>query len=205
MNIYSWDNYAPRAAYNFSREDDNIDQWQNGAYLATRLKPTDELSLILGARVSNYRYDASLHYNVANRVAFNDDTLRVNGEVTPYTGVVYDLTPNHSVYASYTSIFKPQPYRTSAGKMLDPREGNNYEIGLKSDYYDGRLNTSIALFEVDLENDAMADGMVAGSDTLTAYVAKKTRTPGRRSGSQRRAATGLEPGCQLQSQRGQGR
>lgn len=179
VNIYSWDNYAPRAAYNFNREDDNIDQWQNGAYLATRLKPTDELSLILGARVSNYRYDASLHYNVANMVAYNtDDTLRVNGEVTPYAGVVYDLTPNHSVYASYTSIFKPQPYRTSAGKMLDPREGNNYEIGLKSDYYDGRLNTSIALFEVDLENDAVADGMVAGSDTLTAYVAKKTRTRG---------------------------
>lgn len=176
VNIYSWNNYAPYASYNFNREDDNIDQWQNGVYLATRLKPTDELSVILGARVSNYRYDASLHYNVANMVRFNtDDSVRVNGEVTPYAGVVYDLTPNHSLYASYTSIFKPQPYRNRGGRLLDPREGNNYEIGLKSDYYGGRLNTSVALFEVDLENDAVADGMVVGSDTLTAYAAKKPR------------------------------
>ncbi|TDR42382.1 outer membrane receptor for ferric coprogen and ferric-rhodotorulic acid [Pseudomonas brenneri] len=179
VNIYSWNNYAPYASYNFNREDDNIDQWQNGVYLATRLKPTDELSVILGARVSNYRYDASLHYNVANMVRFNtDDSVRVNGEVTPYAGVVYDLTPNHSLYASYTSIFKPQPYRNRGGRLLDPREGNNYEIGLKSDYYGGRLNTSVALFEVDLENDAVADGMVVGSDTLTAYAAKKTKTRG---------------------------
>ena len=179
VNIYSWNNYAPHASYNFNREDDNIDQWQNGVYLATRLKPSDELSVILGARVSNYRYDASLHYNVANMVRFNtDDSVRVNGEVTPYAGVVYDLTPNHSLYASYTSIFKPQPYRDRSGRLLDPREGNNYEIGLKSDYYGGRLNTSVALFEVDLENDAVADGMVAGSDTLTAYAAKKTKTRG---------------------------
>ena len=33
VNIYTWDNYAPNAAYNFNREDDNIDQWQNGVYL----------------------------------------------------------------------------------------------------------------------------------------------------------------------------
>nr|WP_314874713.1 TonB-dependent siderophore receptor [uncultured Pseudomonas sp.] len=179
VNIYSWDNYAPNAAYNFNREDDNIDQWQNGVYLATRLKPTDDLSVILGTRVSNYRYDAMLHYNVANLKPFEtDDSVRVKGKVTPYAGVVYDLTPNHSIYASYTSIFKPQPYRDTSGSLLDPREGNNYEIGLKSDYYDGRLNTAIALFEVDLENDAIADGTVIGNDNVTAYKAKKTKTRG---------------------------
>lgn len=179
VNIYTWDNYAPNAAYNFNREDDNINQWQNGVYLATRLKPTDDLSVILGTRITNYRYDAMLHYNVASLKPFEtDDTLRVNGKVTPYAGVVYDLTPNHSVYASYTSIFKPQPYRDTSGHLLDPREGNNYEIGLKSDYYDGRLNTAVALFEVDLENDAIADGTVIGNDNVTAYKAKKTKTRG---------------------------
>lgn len=179
VNIYSWNNYAPTAYYNYNREDDNINQWQNGIYLATRLKPSDDLSVILGTRVSNYRYDAVLDYHAVNLVPFaTDDNLRVNGKVTPYAGIVYDLTPNHSVYVSYTSIFKPQPYRTTDGHMLDPREGDNYEIGLKSDYYEGRLNTAIALFEVDLENDAIADGTLAGNDNVTAYVAKKTKTRG---------------------------
>ncbi|CAI8906683.1 hypothetical protein EMIT053CA3_40167 [Pseudomonas donghuensis] len=33
---------------------------------------------------------------------------RESGVVTPYAGVVYDLNDIHSVYASYTSIYKPQ-------------------------------------------------------------------------------------------------
>lgn len=180
VNIWRWDNKAPSASYNFNREDDNINQRQNGAYLATRLKPTDDLAVILGARVSNYKYDAMLHYNVANMQRFNtDDSVKATGEVTPYTGVVYDLNDVHSVYASYTSIFKPQPYRTQSGKLLDPREGDNYEIGLKSEYFGGRMNTAIALFEVKLDNDAVADGTVDGTDGLvTAYRAEKTKTKG---------------------------
>lgn len=179
VNIYTWNNYSPNASYNYNREDDDIDQWQNGVYLATRLKPTDDLSVILGTRVSNYRYDATLKYHALSLLPYGtDDAVRVNGKVTPYAGIVYDLTPHHSVYASYTSIFKPQSYHETDGKLLAPREGDNYEIGLKSDYYDGRLNTAIALFEVKLENDAIANGMVTGNDYLTAYEAKKTTTRG---------------------------
>lgn len=179
VNIWTWDNYGPKPVYTMNREDDDINQWQNGAYLATRLKPTDDLSVILGARVSNYKYDASLHYNVPNMVRFNtDDSVKVSGEVTPYAGIVYDLNDVHSVYASYTSIFKPQPYRARDGKLLDPREGDNYEIGLKSEYFGGRMNSAIALFEVKLDNDAVADGTVDGNDLITAYKAEKTKTKG---------------------------
>lgn len=180
VNVWGWNNHAPSASYNFNREDDNINQRQTGAYLATRLKPTDDLAVILGARVSDYKYDAFLHYNVANMVMWNtDDAVKVSSEITPYAGVVYDLNDVHSVYASYTSIFKPQPYRTQAGKLLEPREGDNYEIGLKSEYFGGRLNTAIALFEVKLDNDAIADGTVAGSGgTITAYAPEQTTTKG---------------------------
>ena len=179
VNIWSWDNYGPRPTYSINREDDNLQQRQNGAYLATRLKPTDDLSLVLGARVSNYTYGASYHYNVPSMTRLDtDDSVRVSGEVTPYAGLVYDLDANHSVYASYPSIFKPQTYKDRNGKLLDPREGDNYEIGLKGEYFDGRLNTAIALFEVKLENDNVADGIIIGTDYDTAYAAKKTTTRG---------------------------
>ncbi|GAB7531700.1 TonB-dependent siderophore receptor [Pseudomonas sp. 3A(2025)] len=179
VNLYTWNNYAPTASYNFNREDDNIDQWQNGIYLATRLKPTDDLSVILGTRVTSYRYDAALIYHVASLVPYGtDDQVHVNGKVTPYAGVVYDLDDNHSVYASYTSIFKPQPYRDRSGKLLDPREGDNYELGLKGEYFGGRLNTSAALFAVKLDNDALSDGTVEGNSLITAYRASKTTTKG---------------------------
>lgn len=32
--------------------------------------------------------------------------------------------------------------------MLEPNEGKNDEFGLKGEFFDGRLNTSLAYFEV---------------------------------------------------------
>ncbi|QLF94006.1 TonB-dependent siderophore receptor [Pseudomonas sp. ABC1] len=179
VNYYQWNNRAPVASYNFNREDDDINQWQNGVYLATRLKPTDDLAVILGTRVSNYRYDARLDYHVASLMPYaTHDNMRANGEVTPYAGIVYDLDDSHSLYASYTSIFKPQPYRERSGRLLEPREGDNYELGLKSAFYDGRLNTALSVFEVRLDNDSIADGTLNGNSLITAYRASRTRTRG---------------------------
>ncbi|TGC32089.1 TonB-dependent receptor [Pseudomonas citronellolis] len=78
-----------------------------------------------------------------------------------------------SVYASYTSIFQPQSYRDRNGSPLDPREGDNYEIGLKSELFDGRLNTAIALYMIKQDNLAESDPgqTVPGTDGETAYRA----------------------------------
>ena len=89
-----------------------------------------------------------------------------------YAGVVYDLNDIHSVYASYTSIFKPQSVRDATGATLDPREGDNYEIGLKSEFFGGRLNTSVAAYEIKQDNLAVVDpGQVVPGTTTAAYKA----------------------------------
>ena len=67
-------------------------------------------------------------------------------------GITYDIDKNHSLYASYTSIFKPQSAKDYDSKTLAPITGTNYEVGLKGSYYDGRLNTSLALFDVRQKN-----------------------------------------------------
>jgi outer membrane receptor for ferric coprogen and ferric-rhodotorulic acid len=35
----------------------------------------------------------------------------VNGRVTPYAGIIYDLTDTYSLYGSYTNIFAPDGLR----------------------------------------------------------------------------------------------
>lgn len=52
-------------------------------------------------------------------------------EITPYVGLIYDIDNNHSIYTSYTSIFKPQSFKTANGDYLDPVEGQSQEVGLK--------------------------------------------------------------------------
>ena len=63
--------------------------------------------------------------------------------------MVYDLTDSASVYASYTEIYQVQNNYDIDNKLLDPITGSNYEIGLKNEFYNGLLNTSLAIFQVD--------------------------------------------------------
>jgi len=126
---------------------------QSGAWLATRLRPTERLSLIVGTRWSNWKVREK---DIESGEVVDD--RRERDVFTPYAGIVYDLTDRLSAYASYTEIFNPQSYEDREGRILDPEEGKNYEIGLKGEWLDGRLNASVAAFEVRKENLAVEDG-----------------------------------------------
>lgn len=137
-----------------------------GQFLATRLRPTDALSVILGARRSDYE-------NEDGYSAWGGQSKKESGVVTPYVGVVYDLDKQLSVYASYTSIFNPQSQGTQdvTGKTLDPETGNSNELGLKGEFVDGRLNASVAVFAMQKENVARTDGPNLTPGGNQAYVA----------------------------------
>lgn len=78
--------------------------------------------------------------------------------VTPYAGIIYDLSREWAVYASYTDVFQPQTNIDASGSVLKPIVGKNYEVGLKGELMDGRVNTSLAVFRYDHENRAVNDG-----------------------------------------------
>jgi len=118
---------------------------QLGSYLAGRFSLTNNLKLISGLRVSDWKYE-------------NDDTTvaerTFRNELTPYAGLVYNLDSYHSVYVSYTDIFKPQSVKDINGDYLDPIVGKNYETGIKGEYFGGKLNTSFTLFKIVQDNVA---------------------------------------------------
>lgn len=152
-NYYQWDGSYAEPEWSGSPESDTTTHTrENAFYAAARLSLADPLKLIAGGRFTDWRSTAA------------GDT-RSASKFTPYVGVVYDLDHAHSLYASYTKIFNPQDKRDAAGNYLDPTNGTNYEIGLKGEYLNGRLNASMALFRTLQNNVATADGtkMVEGS------------------------------------------
>lgn len=140
-NFYEWSGDFPEPAW---ARIDNADQItrENGIYLASRFNLRDDLKLLLGSRLANYKGDNS----------------KETGVVIPYAGIVYDLNDVLAVYGSYTGIFKPQTNQDEQGKTLDPLEGNNAEVGLKAAFFDGRLNASAAYFELKQDNYAQSTG-----------------------------------------------
>lgn len=143
---------------------------QKGLYGVTRLNVTDALKLILGARDSNYE-------KTSDDIYFVESHIDVNHELTPYGGVVYDLTDNLSAYASYTEIFLPQSERDINGQQMEPIVGESYEAGLKAEFFEGRLNASAAIFQIKQDNLAQSTGMVIpGTLAEFAYEATEGAT-----------------------------
>ncbi|MEN5036623.1 TonB-dependent siderophore receptor [Pseudomonas sp. TWI929] len=167
----TWDNELPKPSSYTPLLDFNINSRQRGYFAATRLNFTDELHLILGARVSDYEYN--YYSKVLNNPTLTpvDYGMRESGVVTPYAGLVYDLTPEQSVYVSYTDIFKPQANRDIDNKPLDPVEGTNYEVGWKGEFFDSRLNANAALYYIKRDNLGVATGETIPNTNDIAYKA----------------------------------
>ncbi len=151
-NIFEWDGRQIDKPHLEKLEENLTRLRQSGVYTAVRFKPYDPLSIILGTRVSWWNQEDDSKDDFTGEEIGQDRTKK-SGVVTPYAGIVYDLNDTYSVYASYTDIFLPQTFFKDANNQsLDPLEGDNYEIGLKGAWFDGALNASVAVFDVEQEN-----------------------------------------------------
>ncbi|QXH33879.1 TonB-dependent siderophore receptor [Pseudomonas muyukensis] len=135
---------------------------QKAGYLATRLNPTDRLHFVLGSRYGSWQsesrswnYDANLNLTRASR-----SQQTQNDQWTPYAGVLYDLTEQYTVYASYTDIFNPQTRKDVSDKFLEPIVGKVYEVGLKGSLFDDRAHLSTALYRSKQDNVPELDDSV---------------------------------------------
>lgn len=135
---------------------------QKAGYIATRLSLTDELHAVIGSRYGSWEGKKDDRYYDENLqlTSVDSTTQRQNDIWTPYAGLLYDLTPEYTVYASYTDIFKPQSYRDSSRNYLDPVVGSNYEVGLKGSLLEERLNVATAVFWSKQDNVAELDDSV---------------------------------------------
>lgn len=117
-------------------------------YTAAKLNPADDLKVTLGGSLLSYELEG-VAYGTAQEA-------KENNKFTPYVGTVYDLNDTHSIYASYTGIYRPQVERGADGKTLAPLKGKNYEAGVKSEWMNKKLNTAFALFRTEQENQAQS-------------------------------------------------
>lgn len=149
-NFFTWDGSYAEPTWGAMRLADKVKQRETGIYAATRLRITDKFSTILGSRVSWFKHEG---WNNGTTSSY-----KASSEWTPYVGLLYDITPNHTVYASYTSIFKPQNYRDINNKLLDPVRGKGYEAGWKGEFFNGGLTAQASVFQTKQDNLAQRTG-----------------------------------------------
>ena len=167
----SWDgSYANFET--FRTDARSVDKTRNiGGYVAGRFSLMDGLTAIAGGRISDYKANGG-DYNVSNVYTADAATTREKGVFTPYAGLVYDVTREISLYASYTDMFTPQGnLRDENDKLLDPVTGSSYEAGIKGAFYGGKLNTSLAFYRNKQGNVAESTGLINDTTGETIYRA----------------------------------
>jgi TonB-dependent siderophore receptor len=141
------DNVIPGGARNqnfdFDYTNENLDQ---GIYGQLLLGLDDRLKLLVGAR-----YDWSEIEHINN----NNDQLdtKDDGEATYRVGLTWDASQHITAYGVYAQTFNPSVNaRSESGAILEPQTGEGLEFGLKTEWFDGRLGASLAVFRQELDN-----------------------------------------------------
>lgn len=116
-----------------------------GVYGRLTLSPVEWLKIPVGARVS--------------WVKDSQGNTTADGEITPYVGVIADVTREVSLYASYVESFTPPSatVRIWPDQVAPPVTGEQYEAGVKASLLSGRLQASAAVFQITRKNSTSAD------------------------------------------------
>ncbi|WP_285411406.1 TonB-dependent receptor [Variovorax sp. efr-133-TYG-130] len=156
LNFYTLQSFPAVTSFPYKSYTLSGQVTQKAIYASTRLRLADPLSVIVGARGTWYT-DSSLNRNQVAGTLTRNPGSHESGVITPYAGIVYDLSKEFSIYGSYTDIFLPNSQRDSNNRLIAPQRGKNYEVGIKGEHFGGKLNTSLAVFRTKQTNVPVED------------------------------------------------
>lgn len=172
-NFFKWDGTYSEPTWNAKSLSASSDVTQLGTYAVGRFSLSEKIKLILGTRFTNWKADG-----ISNA---KDFSFKHNHVLTPYAGFIYNFNDDYTAYASYSDIFKPQNKQDSSGKYLDPVEGETYELGIKGEFFNDKLNTSLAIFRIEQDNLAQNDPrnvFVPGTKAIASIAAEGVTSKG---------------------------
>lgn len=154
----NWDGSAPNEGWADFAPSERASIRQKSVYSAARFSLADPLTLIVGARYTDW--------SGRNWTSSYGGDSQSEDEVTPYGGLIYDISDVWSAFVSYTEIFQPQSYQDANGRFLDPTVGKSYEAGLKAAWFGGLLNGSFSVFRIEQDNVAVVEGYQPSGQTI---------------------------------------
>lgn len=89
----------------------------------------------------------------------------LNRAFSPKAGLVIQPNKDLSLFASYSNSFTPNTGTTVDLKPLDPSIIDQYEAGIKKDFWKGTLSTNITVYQI--ENNNLAQTAQFQSDGVT--------------------------------------
>ena len=129
-----------------------------GLYVQDQLRLNDQWQLLAGLRYDRFDVEST------NKLT-NASEHVVSHSTSPRVGLVWTPLEHHSFYASWSKTFSPTgggligitPNAAGNANDLSPELTKQKEIGVKSDWLDDRLSTTLAVYELELYNRRTRD------------------------------------------------
>lgn len=102
--------------------------------------------------LGGFRYD-----NANSRDNLTDTDTNEDDAVTPRFGLLWQPIPQLSLYGNYLENFGGSNGRAFDLTPLPPESGQQWEVGVKTELFDGRLTGSLAWFDLTKQNIAVPD------------------------------------------------
>ncbi|RED26301.1 iron complex outermembrane receptor protein [Flavobacterium cutihirudinis] len=107
----------------------------------------------------------------------------INKAFSPKAGLVVQPTKDLSLFASYSNSFTPNTGTTVDSKPLDPSIIDQYEVGVKKDFWRGLLSTNVTVYQITNNNLAqtapyLADGVTQNANTSFKELVGATKGKG---------------------------
>ncbi|ORT70242.1 TonB-dependent receptor [Pseudomonas mosselii] len=136
----------------------HTDVESTGIYLQDQIRLNDQWQLLAGVRFDQFEVDTT------NKLR-NLSEKQKDNSFSPRIGVVYTPWQDHSFYASWSKTYSPvgggligiTPGAAGNTNQTDPEQTRQKEIGVKSEWFDERLSTTLAIYELELYNRRTRD------------------------------------------------
>ncbi len=142
----SWPRIQPRPAATIANRHRATSA---GLFVQDLITVHPDVKVLLGGRYDQYKFSSS---NIRGQSASYDGS-----SFSPNVGVVWDITPDHTAYASWNKSFSPYGGRSYLGVDIadpatfdaSPQQSRQTEIGIKSDWLDRQLSTTLSFYNLE--------------------------------------------------------
>ncbi|GAB4304302.1 MAG: TonB-dependent siderophore receptor [Geminocystis sp.] len=124
-----------------------------GIYVQDQISVADNFKILLGGRFDILNQSSSTNFFFSG-FETQDRSQQQDEAFSPRIGILYRPVDFLSLYASYSRSFAPNSSVDEGGQLLPPERGTQFEAGIRGEFFDGRLTTNLAFFNLKKTNIA---------------------------------------------------
>jgi iron complex outermembrane receptor protein len=117
-------------------------------YIQNQMSIGKKIKLLLGGRIESHNFNTD-YFDLITKAETSRDSLNAT-QFLPRAGIVYNPNESTAIYYGYSQGFIPQfgSFGGTAGGPFPPEKSRQHEIGIKKEWLNQRLITTLAFYHI---------------------------------------------------------